>query len=479
MAVKIMVDPITRIEGHLKIEVEIESGAVVTAHSSGTLFRGLEKILIGRDPRDAQHITQRACGVCPIGHATASALTLDDAFGITPPPNGRIIRNLILGSNYIQSHILHFYHLAALDYVKGPDVPPFTPRYQGDYRLPPIVNQAAVDHYLKALEMRSKAQEMLAIFGAKMPHVTAIVPGGVTETVDAQKVINFRYRLKELVAFIENVYVPDVMAVAEVYNDWLEIGRGCENLLAYGVFPIDDEKDPAGQNLLLKRGRYVEGKDAPLDPARITEEVKHSWYADSDSGTHPAEGKTVATPGKSGAYSWLKSPRYDNKVHEVGPLARMWVNKEKSVRDLGKKAFSVMGRHAARALECLKVAKAMEQWLLQLVPGESVCNPHQVPNEARGTGLTEAPRGALGHWISIKNSVIERYQLVVPTTWNASPRDDRDQPGPIEQALVGTPVADPNNPIEVVRVVRSFDPCIACAVHLVTPANPVGQFRVC
>lgn len=474
MAMKVVVDPVTRIEGHLKMEVEIDGGKVVNAHSTGALFRGFELILQGRDPRDAQQIVQRICGVCPTGHAMAAALSLDDAFGITPPTNGRIIRNLILGANYIQSHILHFYHLAALDYVKGPDVAPFVPRYEGDYRLPEALNKAAVDQYLQALEMRKKAQEMLAIFGGRMPHVQAIVPGGVTETVDAQKVMEFKSRLKELIGFIDNVYVPTVKAVAEAYKDWFSIGTGCKNMLAYGVFPLDDKKDPAGQNQFFKRGIYLDGQDGTLDPAKITEDVKYSWYNDDTAGSkHPTESVITPNPTKQGAYSWLKSPRYNGKVMEVGPLARMWVNKQKDVRALGDAAFSTMGRHFARAVECSLIAHAMEEWLMQLQPGAPVCTPHQVPEKAQGMGLTEAARGALGHWIKIEHHKTAKYNAVVPTTWNASPRDANNQPGPIEQAMIGTPVKDPKNPIEVVRIIRAFDPCIGCAVHLVTPDKKV------
>ncbi|HHW40265.1 MAG TPA: nickel-dependent hydrogenase large subunit [Syntrophomonadaceae bacterium] len=471
---KVIVDPVTRIEGHLKIEVEVEGGKVVSAKSSGTLFRGLELILRGHDPRDAQEIVQRICGVCPIGHGTAATLALDDAFQIKPPHNGRIIRNLILGANYIQSHILHFYHLAALDYVKAPDnIPPLAPRYEGDYRLPDAVNTAAVNHYLQALEMRKKAHEMLAIFGGRMPGQRAIVPGGVTETVDTEKIVHFKYRLAELIDFIDNVYVPDVLAVADVYKDWLEIGAGCKNLLAYGAFPVDDNG-----TLFFKRGVYTEGSEGDLDPEKITEEVKYSWYNDDTGGNKPGESVITPEPGKDGAYSWLKAPRYDGKVHEVGPLARMWIGGEPKIRALGDKAFSVMGRHAARALECQKLAHAMADWVMQLEPGKPTCTPHKVPNRAEGMGLTEAARGALGHWIKIEGGRIAKYNAVVPTTWNGGPRDSKGQPGPIEQALVGTPVKDPNNPIELVRVVRSFDPCIACAVHVITPGRDVRKFRV-
>ncbi|MEG3067444.1 MAG: nickel-dependent hydrogenase large subunit [Syntrophaceticus schinkii] len=468
----ISVDPVTRIEGHLKIEVEVDGGKVVSAQSSGTLFRGIELILQGHDPRDAQELVQRICGVCPVGHATASAFALDDAFGIEPPDNGRILRNLILGANYIQSDILHFYHLAALDYVKAPDtILPLAPRYEGDYRLPDDINAAAVDHYLKALEMRKKAHELCAIFGGRAPAPRSIVPGGVTEVVDAEKILHFKYRLAELIDFIDNIYVPDVLAVADVYKDWLDIGRGCQNMLSFGCYPQKDG------SRFIKEGTYIDGKDSRFDPDQVTEDVKYSWYKD-DIDKSPKEAVVAPDHEKANAYSWMKAPRYEGKVLEVGPLARMWVDKDPTIRGFGEKAFSVMGRHAARALELQKIAHAMNDWVMELKPGEPTCAPHELPKEATGVGTVDAVRGALGHWIKIEGGRIAKYNCVVPTTWNTSPRDDKDQPGPVEQALVGTEVKDANNPIELVRIVRSFDPCIACAVHVITPNRNVGAFRV-
>lgn len=469
---KIIVDPVTRIEGHLMIEVDVDEGKVIDARSSGTLFRGIELILQNHDPRDAQEIVQRICGVCPVGHATASAFALDEAFGIKPPKNGRILRNLLLGANYIQSDILHFYHLAALDYVKAPEtILPLVPRYEGDYRLPDNVNAAAVEHYLQALEMRKKAHEMLAIFGGRAPAPRSIVPGGVTEVVDAEKIMHFKYRLAELISFIDNVYVPDVLAIADVYSDWLEIGRGCKNMLAYGSFPDDQGA------MFIPPGTYIDGQDGSFDPDLITEEVKYSWYSD-DIDKSPAEAVITPEPEKKGAYTWMKAPRYNGKVMEVGPLARMWVAKDPTIRGLGEKAFSVMGRHAARALEVQKIAHAMDKWVMQLKPGEPTCVPHELPKNATGVGLTDAVRGALGHWIKIEAGRVAKYNCVVPTTWNAGPRDEKNQAGPIEQALIGTQVKDANNPIELVRIVRSFDPCIACAVHVITPSRNTKAFRV-
>jgi hydrogenase large subunit len=427
----------------------------------------------------------RICGVCPVVHGTAATLALDDAFNLEVPDNGRIIRNLIMGSDYIQSHILHFYHLAALDYVDvvraGLAVSPFVPRYEvaGEYRLPDAVNKAAAEQYIQALDMRKKAHEMLAIWGGRAPHPQSIVPGGSTELVDAQKVIDFSFRLKEIRSFIENVYVPTAIAVTEVYSDYFSVGTGCKNLLSYGAFP-QSSADPQGANGFFKRGGFVNGKDIAISPDLITEEVKYSWYNDDTAGSrHPSESVITPDPHKAGAYSWLKAPRYDGKPMEVGPMARLWVDKHPAVRELGDKAFSVMGRHFARAVECLDLAKAMEQWVLQLQPGMPSCTPHVIPEEGHGMGLTEASRGALGHWIKIENGKTAKYNAVVPTTWNASPRDEKGQRGPIEEALVGTTVKDPKNPIELVRIVRAFDPCIGCAIHLMTPDKKVlAEYQV-
>ncbi len=515
----ITIDPITRIEGHLKIEAVVEDGEVKDARSSGTLFRGFELILRGRDPRDASQLTQRICGVCPQVHATASVLCLDSAFGIADKitDNGRLIRNLLLGANYLQSHILHFYHLAALDYVDVTRIAdyeghnpalnsikrfisrgqlgPFVPRYEGDYRLPGEVDQAATAHYVEALDMRRKAQEMLALFGGKMPHNCATVAGGVTEHPTIDKIASFLWRLNEIRDFIDNTYIPDVLAVADSYADYFQVGAGCGNLLAYGVFDLDGrDPDYLKRKRLLHSGTVSSNlQPGDVEPGRIAEYVKHSWFADSSTGRYPGEGETTPTPGKNGAYSWLKAPRYNGQAYEVGPLARMVVNYvagDPTVTELvdtvlsrfnaGPEAlFSVLGRHAARALECKYVADSMADWVLQLTPGEPVYTGSTIPEKASGMGLVCGPRGALGHWIQIEDHKIANYQCVVPTTWNASPRDDQGEPGPIEQALIGTKVKDQANPFEIVRIVRSFDPCLACAVHVITPkGKDLGRFRI-
>jgi hydrogenase large subunit len=496
----VTIDPVTRIEGHLKIEAVIDRGEVKEARSTGTLFRGIELILQGRDPRDAARITQRICGVCPTSHATASTFALDEAFGIADriPENGRILRNLILGCNYIQSHVLHFYHLAALDYVdvtavasyEGTDpgllaargfvergaLGPFVPRYEGDYRFPKELAQTLAAHYVQAFDVRRKAHELLAVFGGKMPHSVGIVPGGVTQVPEVDTIVGFLWRLNEIRHFIDHVYVPDVLEVARHYGDYAEIGAASGKFLDYGAFPQSEGRFLAGGTI------DADLVPAELDVGRITESVTHSWYANGDAPLHPARGETVPKPGKESAYSWLKSPRYDGEVYEGGPLARMLLSyargePAKGILDgiltaLGLPAGalnSVLGRHAARAVECKLVADAMAEWVLDLVPGGPVYAPYEIPDEGTGAGLTGAPRGALGHWIRVKKGKIDHYQCVVPTTWNASPRDEKGQPGPVEQAIAGTRIRDEENPFEIVRIVRSFDPCLACAVHLITP----------
>ncbi|MFP4316391.1 MAG: NiFeSe hydrogenase large subunit HysA [Desulfovibrionales bacterium] len=470
--VKVAVDPVTRIEGHLKVEVEVQDGKVVDARCSGGMYRGFENILVGRDPRDASQLVQRICGVCPTAHATASVLALDDAFGVKPTTNGRIARNLILGANFLQSHILHFYHLAALDYVKGPDVAPFVPRYSNpDLRLPADINAVGVDQYIKALEVRRVCHEMVALFGGKMPHVQGLVVGGTTEIPTADKVVGYAWRFKNVKQFIEEEYLPTVYLVGSAYKDLLGQGIGWKNVISFGVFPMTDDGD-----MLLKRGAYIDGKDEAIDPAKIKEFVKYSWFDDQTTGLNYSEGKTVPAPDKEGAYSFIKAPRYNDKPAEGGPLARMWVtNPElsdigkkqlkdlygvnaKRFRDLGDVAFSVIGRHVARAEEALLVANAIEQWLGEVKPGAETFVPKDLPETGEGLGLTEAPRGALLHYVDVKDYMINNYQVVPATIWNASPMDDMGQRGPIEQALLGVAVPDADNPVNVGRLIRSYDP---------------------
>ena len=504
MSKTITLDPITRIEGHLAVRAELDANRVTQAFVAGEMFRGFEQILRGRDPLDAQHITQRICGVCSVEHGVASVLAQESAFSLSPADNGRVVRNLLQAANFIMSHISHFYLLSALDFVDvaavvkytGTDpalralqgwakaqldsksilpVAPFLPRYAAKYLQENEANFTVLRHYLDAFDLRALAHKMGAIFAGKLPHAATLVPGGVTEQVSALKIAQFRTYLARLQAFVDTSYLPDVIGVAGAFPEYFALGRGPGNYLSYGVFPELAD----GTQKFRPPGVLIGGRLLPLDAEAITEDVGQSMFS-SASGRKPSEGETVAAPDKSGAYSWLKAPRYQGQAMEVGPLARTLVayqsspgsackaDVDKLLKSVGrepKDLESVMGRHAARALECKWIADRCGAWLDQLVPGQPAFTQYTVPETGRGCGLTEAARGALGHWLELRGSRIGNYQCVVPTTWNCSPRDDRGTPGPLEQALVGTAVADPENPIEVARVVRSFDPCLACAVH--------------
>jgi Ni,Fe-hydrogenase I large subunit len=504
MSKSIVINPVTRIEGHLAVKTEITEGKVTAAFVGGEMFRGFETILRGRDPLDAQQITQRICGVCPIEHGIASVQAQEMIYGVLPPDNGRLLRNLIQGANYISSHITHFYLLSALDFVDveaiagyaGKDaelvalrdwvkaemasrtvlpVAPFLPRYAGDYLTDKELNCAALRHYVDAMEMRRIAHQMGALFSGKMPHAATLVPGGVTEHPTAQNIAAAQALLERLRAFIDQAYLPDVLAVAKGFPAYFSAGKGCGNFLAYGVFLESAD----AQSQFLPGGVLIGGALKAFDPNGVTEDIASSRFS-SPSGLKPANGETIAAPDKVNAYTWLKAPRYNGQVMEVGPLARLLVAYTQGSNPAIKSAVdgllvatgktfaelsSAMGRHAARAVECKLVADRCAAWLDQLAPDQAACADFQVPESGSGVGLTEAARGALGHWVEIRGRKIHNYQCVVPTTWNCSPRDDRGTPGALEQALVGITVADANNPIEVARVIRSFDPCIACAVH--------------
>lgn len=470
---KISIDPVTRIEGHLKVEVTVEGGKVTDAWLTGGMFRGIEMIMKGRDPRDASQITQRICGVCPSAHSTAACRALDEAFKVKVPTNGRITRNLIFGANWLQSHILHFYHLAALDYVAGPATAPFVPRYaKPDLRLDKKTNEVAVGQYLEALEIRRIAHEMVAMFGGRMPHLQGQMVGGATEIPTEEKLKGYADRLAKVKAFVVEKYVPTVYLVGKVYADLLKTGIGYKDCICGGVFPLTDDES----KWMHAPASYIDGKDGAFDKNAVKEFVKHSWYDDSCTNLAPNEGKTIPTPGKKGAYSWVKSPRYAGKAVEVGPVARMWCTNPdlspmgqkalkdhfgltaKKFRDLGDMAFSIMGRHVARAEETYMTALMLEQMLKDVKPGGETMVESKIPDSGEGLGVTEASRGTLLHYLKIKDKKVENYQIVAATIWTCNPRDDKDQLGPVEKALIGVPVPDVKNPVNVARVIRAVDP---------------------
>ncbi len=562
---KIVVDPITRIEGHLRIEAEVNGGRITDAWSSSSMFRGIEKILKGRDPRDAWYWTQRFCGVCTTVHSIASIRAVEDALKIKIPPNAQLIRNIIIGIQNVQDHVIHFYHLHALDWVdvtsalkadpaatsklaaslsdwpnnsatyfKGVQdrlkafvasgrLGPFANAYWGHpaYKLPPEANLMATAHYLEALEWQKDVIKIHAILGSKNPHPQTFLVGGMAIPIDpdsqnalnADKLMEIKRLLKKAQDFVEKVYIPDLLAVASFYKDWAAIGGGVGNYLSYGDFP------DANGNLWFPAGAIMNkdiAKVLPLDQKKVAEYVDHSWYDYAEGagkGLHPWDGESE--PRYTGPkppyeyletekkYSWVKAPRYDEQAMEVGPLARVLVaycsgHKEaKAAVDmvLGKLGvgpaalFSTLGRTGARGIDCLLIARQTPKWLDELIGNISKgdyrihanekWDPSEWPAEASGYGWHEAPRGALGHWVKIKDQKILNYQAVVPSTWNASPRDAKGQRGPYEAALVGTPVADPNQPLEILRTIHSFDPCLACAVHVMdATGNEVVKVKV-
>ena len=557
---RIVVDPVTRIEGHLRIEAVVENGVITDAFSAGTMVRGLEKILIGRDPRDAWAITERVCGVCTTVHAQASVRAVEDALGISIPPTAELIRNIMLASQYVQDHVIHFYHLHALDWVDIVNALKADPKkaaelagsfskwdkntpayfsavqdkikafaasglgifangYWGHpaYKLPPEVNLIGVAHYLDALEWQKNIIKIHAIFGGKNPHPNYLV-GGVPCSIDVDEVAAINGERLNLVSqlisqadeFVNQVYIPDLLAVASFYKDWAKYGGGLKNYLSYGDFPTRGYNNP--DSFKYARGAVL-GRDLshvyPVnarDNQEIKEYIAHSWYTyegGDNVGMHPWAGETkIAYTGPKppfdsleghDKYSFLKTPRWKDNAMEVGPLARLLVSyaaghadvKETVGAVLGKlnvpvdALFSTLGRTAARGIDCALTMIWLKEFYGELMGrvktretstfnGER-WDPSTWPSEAEGVGLVEAPRGALAHWIRIKNGAIDNYQLVVPTTWNGSPRDAKSVRSAFEESLIGTPVANLEQPVEIIRTLHSFDPCLACAVHLYDP----------
>ncbi len=556
MSKRIVVDPVTRIEGHLRIEARIENGHIVDAWSSSTMFRGIERILQNRDPRDAWYFVQRFCGVCTTVHSLASIRAVENALQIKIPFNAEMIRNIIASVQCIHDHIVHFYHLHALDwvdivsaleadpvktaalqgaisdwkfsgadyfagiqkrvasFVKTGKLGPFANGYWGHpaMKLPPEANLMAVAHYLEALEVQKELVKIHAILGSKNPHTQTFLVGGMAVPIDpnsqnalnADRIAQIRKYLQMAKEFIDRVYIPDIIAVAPFYLDWAAIGTGHKNYLSYGDYPDDQRGYPEGS--WFPAGVILGGdlsKIHPVSHEKVTEYVTHSWYdyaSGNDSSKHPWDGETAwnytgpQPPYEyldiDNKYSWIKSPRYDNQAMEVGPLSRMLIGYASDHKEIKPAVggllqalgvgpevlFSTLGRTAARAIETQLLIDKTFQWLDMLVAniktgdlsahnGEK-WEPSTWPKYAKGYGFHEAPRGALGHWIVIEDKNIKNYQAVVPSTWNAGPRDASGTRGQYEESLIGTPIADPERPLEILRTMHSFDPCLACAVHL-------------
>jgi hydrogenase large subunit len=551
MSQRIVIDPITRIEGHLRVDIEVDRGKVTDAWSSGQMWRGIELILAGRDPREAWLFTQRICGVCTTVHAIASVRAVEDALGLPIPANAQYVRNLILAAHALHDHIVHFYHLSALDwvdvtsalkadpakaaalgealsdwphnsvkemtavkekvggFVASGQLGIFTNGYWGHaaMKLPPEVNLLAVAHYLQALDVQRKANQAVAVLGGKTPNIQNLAVGGVANainldnpaTLNMDKLFMVKDLLEEVKTFVEQVYFVDVCAVGGLYPEWLGIGKGVTSYLAVPDLPTD----AAATRFDLPGGSIVDGDLATTRPiathrdetfrTSVEESIARAFY-DGDWQRHPFEEETAPKPmdlDHGGKYSWVKAPRYEDRVMQVGPLAqvlvgyaqgdartRRWADKGLALAGAVAKTkldpsvlHSTLGRHLSRAVRAAMIAElAIEHWgrlAENIGRGDTaIYNAPRFPKgEIRGVGMHEAPRGVLSHWVVIRDGKIQNYQAVVPSTWNAGPRDGKDRRGPYEASLIDTPIADPERPLEALRTIHSFDPCLACAVH--------------
>lgn len=465
---KILLHPITRSNNFCAVEVTIENKRVVDARSSTHFFRGFESILQGRDPRDASYLTQRICGICSSAHGTAATLALENAAGVTPPRNGNLLRNLLFGADLLQNHIRHFYFFTLVDFARGPELAPFTPGYKQDYRLPALKNEQMIKHYFQAVEISRLCHELVTLLGGKAPYSHGILAGGSTVPPEADILMNFSFKLKRINDFMKEVMLPDVYEIAEFYRDYYQIGSRPPEFLEFGLFPLDESDTERA----FPAGTVIGGEVQKINSAQIQEHLKYAWFTSGNEPRHPFLEHTDPDREKEEAYSWVKAPRYAGKAMEGGPLARLWI------RGDYRKGVSVLDRTVTRALEAQMTGELMEKWLKELEPGGPVFNPFEVPREAAGVGLTGAMRGPLGHWLKIDGGRIAHYQIITPSAWNFSPRDDRGLMGPVENALLGTPVENEDEPIEVVRVVHSFDVCASCSSHVIVPGKPVKDFVI-
>ncbi len=558
MSTRVTIDPVTRIEGHLRIDLEVDGGRVKNAWSSGTMWRGIETILKGRDPREAWIFAQRICGVCTTVHAMASVRSVENALGLEIPLNAQYIRNVIVLAHALHDHIVHFYHLSALDwvdvtsalkadpaatsrlaeslspwggnstkqltavkeklagFVKGGQLGIFQNGYWGHpaMRLPPEVNLLAVSHYLQALDYQRKALQVVAILGSKTPNIQNLAVGGVANAInlDNPATLNMEklYKVKDLLddvsAFVQQVYFPDVAAVGGLYAEWAKYGAGVTDYLSVPELPLDTKGtkfEMPGGTLIGGPAKAIAGFGDAYFRDAVTETSKHAYYADSGAPLHPWKGETM--PRFTGAwkteapapekYTWVKAPRFQGKPMQVGPLAQVmyalkvgdpltvkYATRCLDVAGAVAKAKltpaileSTLGRLAARAIRAAVMSElAQKHWKLlveNIGKGDTAIFNDPMPKlakgEYQGVGFHEAPRGTLSHWCVIKDGKLANYQAVVPSTWNAGPRDERDKMGPYEASLVGNPIADPKLPLEALRTIHSFDPCLACAIHTV------------
>lgn len=453
------INPMHRVTGHLKVAVEMEGGKITTAHCSGTAFRGWELIMSNRDITDMVQLAQRMCTPCSVGNSLASAMIAEQMMQLVVTANARRLRNIVLAVSYIQSHIHHFYRLTMPDYMEAPATGPLFTGQVGDIRIKGNEAKVYHEHYWLADQAYRTAGEMLAIFGGKFPHMGAQVPGGWAELLNAQKIIAMEAGRRELLEFINQIYLPDVQKLMERYPEALNIGKSAGNFLAFGAFPRQGDTEP-----FLPDGVLLEGQSDVPDLGKITEDSTCAWY--QDGGTNPTQSLALEIAmDKSQGYSWVKAPRYAGKPMEVGPLARMLFKRTKEIEQLGVQANSVMGRHLARVVEAQLLAKEMGNWLAELNLKEPLAVKLQPVQGSEGAVALEMPGGTAMHWVKTEGNQVISYNIIAPATWNVSPRDAAGQPGPVEGALQGLAVPAGQERLLIGRVVRSFDPCLDCAVH--------------
>lgn len=464
---RIIINPLTRISGFLEIDVRIENNVVVDAKTKGNLFRGFEQMLVGRSPFDAVYFTQRICGICSAAHSMASSLALEDALKIEPMEQGRYLRDIIHCCEFLQNHIRHFYQYTVPDFVKlGQNTLLETDHH--DFRLAKEMNNRIAQHYLDSLAISRSAHQMLAVLGGKAPHNHGVFIGGITTKATSEKVVLIDSLLQKIVEFIDEKMIPDAYDIAHYYPEYFKLGGGYGNLLSYGSFHNYKELGTLYTNplVLSKKGLEV------FNENNIEEKIDYSYYKLSEKTDKQNQLALEPDMDKKGAYSWVKAPRYNGLPFEVGPLARLILSGNYINR------ISAMDRTIARALETKKIAEIMKILLKQIIPDVEMQQKYDLPLSASGRGLVDTTRGALGHWLEIKNQKISFYQIITPSTWDFSTRDENGYRGVAEEALIGTPIANPDEPVEIGRILRSFDPCMSCATHVYSPGKKVKTIQV-